>query len=285
MRHPPLGSLVDFEGRVDDAAILREIARRIRDGIDGTPPGQPAPPEAVPAAAEQREAELISRLAHELKNPLSAMVAAAEIMSTQRLGPMENATYLAYAQNIAESGRHALTIIDRTLKNWREPTAADPLEFVQLDLNGIVERTAAVLRPVARDREITIATQLEPRLPHLIADPTSLRQILLNLVINASKYAGAGGEITITTRYVVDGPVILQVNDTGPGMSAAQVAQAREPTTETQSRITPAQGTGLGLRLVHRLAAANGAAFDIESAPGLGTSVTLSFAKDKVVPV
>jgi signal transduction histidine kinase len=268
---------------VDDAAILREIARRIREGIDRTTSDdtEASPPEAPPPADQSPEQERLARLAHELKSPLSAMVAAAEMMAQQRLGPMENPQYLGYANDIATSGRHALTVVDRVLNGLRQPEAPAALDFVLLDLNAIVERTVSVLRPLVRERSQTLRTELQRGLPHLIADATSLRQILLNLLNNAAKYANTGSEITISTSAALDGPITLEVADVGPGMSAAELAAALGKASDRHA----ARGTGLGLPLVRELAAANGATMDVESASGSGTRIRLTFAKDKVVPM
>jgi signal transduction histidine kinase len=268
---------------VDDAAILREIARRIRDGMDRSPSAAAAaaPADAPDSAGEAREHDLIARLAHELKSPLSAMVAAAEVMAEERLGPIANAQYLGYATDIATSGRHALTVVDRVLQDWRQPGKPLALEFVQLDLNRLIERTASVLRPLVRERNQTIRTDLAPGLPHLIVDATSIRQILLNLLNNAAKYADLDSEIVITTSYLLDGPVVLEIADAGPGMSPDEIAYALG---EATAPGTP-RGTGLGLPLVRQLAAANGAAVAIDSRKGSATRIKLKFAKDKVVPV
>jgi len=265
---------------VDDAAILREIARRIREGMDaaGTPAGVSAmlsdPPEV-----RDHDADAIARLAHELRTPLGAMVAAAEIMAGQLLGPLENPQYLEYADNIATSGRHALNLLDRVLSDWKS-TEPQGLEFTQFDLNRLVERTVAVLQPIARGRGQMVETDLEPGLPHIIADTTSVRQILLNLVTNAVKYTSKGGQIRIATVSVLDGPVTLRVMDDGPGMSKALRVAAKEGRSQSE-----AEGTGIGLPLVRQLAAANGATLEFDDAPKGGTSVSLTFAKDKVVPV
>ena len=95
--------------------------------------------------------------------------------------------------------------------------------------------------------------------------------MLLNLLANAIKFARAGDRVTVAVAYDGDGPLTICVADTGPGMTDAPKADST--------------GLGLGLPLTRALAAANGAALAIESAPGRGTRVTISFAKDRVVPV
>jgi two-component system cell cycle sensor histidine kinase PleC len=271
---------------LDDAAILREIARRIRDGIDAGPraPHDTRPPDAPPGGMGDT-ATVLLRLAHELKTPLSAIVAAAEIMSQEQLGPMPNERYLDYSAEIASNGRHALTLVDRILQdggNGEIPQEA-AYDFTQVDLNPLVERTASVLAPLARRRGQHIVTDVESKLPHIVADTTSLRQILLNLLTNAVKYAAPDSDVVVATRSVLDGPVILEVRDAGPGMSADAVSRAlADNPAQTE---TTTKGHGIGLPLVRRLAEANGARMSIASAPGCPTIVAVTFGKDRVVPV
>ena len=179
---------------MDDAAILREIARRIRGGMDAAGAGHAAEGcNTSPATPQAREAAshvgLIEQLAHELRTPLGAMVAAAEVMAEQRLGPIASELYRGYAANIAASGRHALAIVDRMAAEGSASNGQDALDFVELDLNHIADRIAAVLAPLAHKRGQTISLDLASGLPRVIADATSVRQILLNLLSNAVKHA------------------------------------------------------------------------------------------------
>ncbi len=236
-----------------------------------------------------RESNLIAQIAHELKSPLGAIVAAAEMMAEQRLGPMQNEQYRVYAQNIASSGRHALEVLARALEDWRQLAEPAPLSFVELDLNAIVERTVSALQPLARERGQTIAASLEEGLPHLIADATSLRQILINLVMNGVRHAGDGARISVETSSVLDGPVSLRISDTGPGLDQAQIAKLTGEGPERLDSAVALEGLGLkgglGLKIVGRLAAANGASIQADSRRGEGTRITIAFGKDKVVPV
>lgn len=266
---------------MDDAAILREIARRIRDGIDAAT-SAPQDPQVPHGGSVDTPAALL-RLAHELKTPLSAIVAAAEVMRQEQLGPMQNNRYLDYAAEIASNGRHALTLVDRILQNGGAIVDDPTYEFTQVDLNLLVERTVSVLKPSARQRGQHIVVELESKLPHIVADTTSLRQILLNLLTNAVKYAAPDSEVTVATRSVLDGPVVLEVRDVGPGMSAEVLSTAlgREPVPAPPTT----KGHGIGLPLVRRLAEDNGAHVSIASNPGSATVITVTFGKDRVVPV
>lgn len=305
----------------DDAAILKEIARRIREGqsmrapvpadpqdptqavIDDAP-GSPQPSSATPAggpghpvagnlAGEAAEVQSIriARLAHELKTPLSAIVAAAEIMRDERFGPIENARYRSYASDIFDSARHALMVIGNMLGDaaagidFDQASGLPAMVFTEVDLNAVADSCVSSMRPLADAAGLGLSASLADGLPHIIADATAVRQIALNLLTNAVKFSSTGGEIRLVTRYDCDGRVELVVRDTGRGMTAEEIAKAEAPHEGSALARREGGGLGIGLPLVGALARANGAGIAIASELSRGTTVTLSFARDRVVPV
>ena len=304
-----------------DAATLREIARRIRAGKGGTPPRErledpardPAHAQAVilrdetrtqaaersnsgPGEAGQTPIEIsepssalapdvTAKLAHELKTPLSAIAAAAEIMKDERLGAMGNARYRGYAADIHDSARHALSVVDRILGGSAPDAGRGALEFVQLDANALVESSISALLPLADQAGLELSADLDQGLPRIVADAVSLRQILLNLLANALKFTAAGGAVKVVTRCAADGPITIQVRDTGSGMTGAEIARSLSAPARPGRSRGRAGGLGLGLPLVRSLAEANGARLTIESTPGRGTAATITFAKNRMIPV
>lgn len=239
--------------------------------------------------AESEEAAATrARLAHEIRTPLGAIAAAAEVIGDQRLGPVGTARYLGYARDIHASASHALALVERMLGEPKASLspAAEALAFSEVDTAALLETTASQLGPLAERAGLTLALALPPRLPHLVADATSLRQIVLNLVGNALKFTPRGGHVTVAARYDGDGTLTITVSDTGRGMTAHEVADALGGRRAARrGEATGGAGLGLGLRLVQALAATNGAEVVIESAAGRGTSASVVFRSDRVVPV
>ena len=286
-----------------DAAILKEIARRIREGqaMRARPPTEPQPgapdddgnstPRRQPATSIEPQSVRIAKLAHELKTPLSAIVAAAEIMRDQRFGPIENARYLSYASDIFDSARHALLVIGNMLgdattgDNVDQVSSLPAMVFTEVDLNAVAESCVSSMRPLADAAGLSLFSTLGAGLPHVVADATAIRQIVLNLLNNAVKFSAPGGEIRLVTRHDLDGRVELVVRDTGRGMTADEIAKADAPNEVIALARREGGGFGIGLPLVGALARANGAGIAIDSGPARGTAVTVSFAKDRVVPV
>ncbi|HYD16364.1 MAG TPA: HAMP domain-containing sensor histidine kinase [Hyphomicrobium sp.] len=299
----------------DDAAKLKEIARRIREGqqaarqerarleaddattVTSRETAKPEAPPAAEAASHKRDPtaertvsqSLRASLAHELKTPLSAIVAAAEIMKDQRFGPLGTARYVGYATDIHGSAQHVLGVIERMLADSSDLLSKGaPLDFAEIDPGAVLEASVSQLVPLAERAGIALTLELSPRLPHVVADATSLRQIVFNLLTNALKFTERGGKVTVAARYGGDGPLKIAVSDTGPGMTRREVERllggGRGPHQRRHGSAGRA-GLGLGLPLVKTLAAANGAEFLIESAPGQGTSASVVFGKDRVIPV
>jgi len=273
-----------------DAAHPRIVARRIRDGqtspgarhAAGTETvalsGLSAPQPLAPSGVLQ-EPSLKARLAHELRTPVSAIAAAAEIMKEERFGPLGSQRYSGYASDIHASAQHALAVIERMLDEARvsgaEPDSST-LSFTELDAAALIQSSLSQLAPLAEGRGLTLAADLDPRLPHVIADATSLRQIVLNLLTNALKFTERGGRVVVRARSTPDGPLTIEVRNSGSG----------KPDTNSQPAPRPAEeGLGLGLPLARALAAANGARLVIESDPDHGTTAAIVFARDRVVPI
>ena len=284
-----------------DADILKAIARQIREGAlsarrarDAVSGSQPSAsvvaangvtPQAngseTSASHPQRatgpvlDPDHFAKLAHELKTPLTAIVAAAEVMRDERLGEMGNERYLSYAADIHESATHALDVITSLLSQGAKADAAISRP-IALDLNAIVDRTVSSVQALAESRGLALAFDSDDSRPYVVANPTAMRQILLNLLTNAIKFTPSGGDVRVVTGYIDDGRVFLVVRDTGCGMNGkAPAASAAAPSGDVSEPWT--HGNGIGLPLVQRLVREMGADIEIDSAPGKGTVVLISF--------
>src|SRR5215831_10216891 len=217
------------------------------------------------AGAEPLPVALDAWLAHELRTPLSAVIAYAEILKDEHFGPLASARYKSYARDIYESARHGLGVVDSLLRG-------DP--------------TRSLVPPLAERAGLVLLAKFAPDLPRVIADELSLKQMLLNLLANAIKFARVGDHVTIAVARVGAGLDIC-VADTGPGMAAhGALAPWANPGSVPGSAggvRGDGAGLGLGLPLTRALAAANGASLSIESAPGEGTRATIAFGQDRIV--
>ena len=223
-----------------DAETLRKIAKRIRDKPDpgANDPGQwpademPSPPaKAEPAADEQteREPDALAKLAHELRTPLAAIIALAEIMTEQNLGALPNERYRGYMRDIRDSARHALGLVDGLFARGDIEKEHDELFFSEADLNEIARSCVSSLQPLADKAGVTLVSALGENMPRVVADMRSLRQILLNLLSNSIKYAGRGARVTVGTGFELAGRAWVEVQDTGPGIAADVIERVLRP--------------------------------------------------------
>jgi signal transduction histidine kinase len=281
---PAMGRLADFTGAPAEDVLTFWTARgalRLACHIERAGPGRLlvralATPAGMAAASPDATAN--ARLAHELRTPLNAAAAYAEILKDERFGPIANPRYRDYARNIHDSVRHMLGVVDSMLGGNPEGRAGVPeMAFTDLDVAAVVGSCLAVARPLAEVADVKLSGEIGVRLPRLIADEVSLKQILLNLLTNAIKFGRCGDRILVRVTHEIDGPVRIKVIDTGPGIdpAASDLAGGRRRK----------GGLGIGLPLTRALAEANGAALTIDSAPGRGTEVTVAFGKDRVIPV
>jgi signal transduction histidine kinase len=262
----------------EDVATLKKIARAIRTGF------VPAKQDDAPAVDDSRnpdgERETFSKLAHELKTPLSAIVVAAEIMRDQRFGPIANERYRGYTADIHDNARHALAVINRLLAGGTPEPSASQLQAADLNLNALAESAVSALGPLADEAGLKFSAELHGQLPHVVADAMMVKQIVFNLLSNAIKFTPRGGGVRLVTGLGFDRSVFVAVQDTGPGMNADEIAHALDVNSPPNPAPKQAGGLGIGLPLAAALAKANGARIEIDSAPGDGTAAALIFPKD-----
>lgn len=221
----------------------------------------------------------LAHLAHELKTPLSAIAAAAEIMTEGRFGEIGNARYAGYVADIHASARHALELIERMLGRGlkdQRPALAAP-RFERLELDALVASCLSTVKPLAEAKGVRLRSRRAHSKAVVTADGTALKQIVLNLLTNALKFTPAKGTITVSTVGSRQGPTALTVEDTGPGMTATAIADALRAKRTGAPALREGGGLGLGLPLSRALAEAMGATLSIDSAPGKGTRVTVTF--------
>jgi signal transduction histidine kinase len=140
---------------------------------------------------------------------------------------------------------------------------------------------AQLAEPRARASEVRITLRSEGDVPKLRADTRKLKQIVLNLLMNAIKFSHAGGEVEIALRSV-DGAVTIAVVDHGIGMDEAEVETALSRFGQVASTWTRRHdGTGLGLPLAIGLTELHGGALTIRSSKGIGTTVTVTFPRER----
>ena len=234
--------------------------------------------------ASSAKSDFLAKVSHEIRTPLNAIIGFSEVMMEERFGPVGNDRYRQYLKDIHASGGHLISLINDLLDLSKIEAGKLELTFASVSVNDLTQQCVAIMQAQANRERIIIRTSLSPRLPQVVADARSVRQIVLNLLSNSIKFTAAGGQVIVSTATADSGEVMLRVRDTGIGMSEKDIATALEPfrqvATATRAR---SGGTGLGLPLTKALADANRAAFHIKSTPNAGTLVEITFPPARVL--
>jgi PAS domain S-box-containing protein len=232
--------------------------------------------------ASAQKSDFLAKISHEIRTPLSAIIGFAEVMMEERFGPVGNERYREYLRDIHSSGTHVVSLVNDLLDLSKIEAGRMELEFKSVQVNDIVTANVALMQPQAGQARVIVRTSLARKLPPVVADERSLRQIVLNILSNAVKFTDPGGQIIVSTAYTDRGEVTLRVRDTGIGMNEKDLALALEPFRQvaTTRRTT---GTGLGLPLTKALVEANRAQFTISSVKAEGTLVEITFPATRVL--
>ncbi|MGH6771180.1 MAG: ATP-binding protein [Xanthobacteraceae bacterium] len=228
--------------------------------------------------ASSAKSDFLAKVSHEVRTPLNAIIGFSEVMKEERFGPIGNDRYQQYLCDIHAAGEHLISLINDLLDLSKIEAGKLELSFDNLSVNDIILQCVAIMQPQANRERIIIRTSMPPKLPQIVADARSVRQIVLNLLSNSIKFTGAGGQVIVSGALTDLGDVVVRVRDSGIGMSEKDIATAMEPFRQvaTSTRFGSG-GTGLGLSLSKALAEANRAQFSISSRPQAGTLVEVTF--------
>ena len=233
--------------------------------------------------ASRKKTSFLASVSHEMRTPLNAIIGFSEFMKEGRLGPIRNERYAEYIDDIHMSGQHLLSLVNDLLDMSKIEAGEYRVDMSEIDPGDAIAETLRILHPLADKREVTLIDDSQAPGARILADPRSLRQIILNLVSNAVKFTPAGGTVTVSSARDSVGSFKITVEDTGIGMSQADLEAALRPFQQIKSPGSDEFGTGLGLPLAKALSEANRALFEIESTPGQGTRVVITFPAGQVL--
>ena len=218
--------------------------------------------------ASRAKSEFVSRMSHELRTPLNAIIGFADLLEDEPLAE----SHRNYVNLINSSGRHLMELINAVLDHAKIEAGGLSLERIPFDFPAAIESVKSIVDARASTKGLEFVATIAPNLPHfIVGDPTRLRQILINLLVNAVKFTEHG---SVELRIAVEGGrIVFSVRDTGIGMDAAALSRLFQPFSQADESITRKYGgTGLGLLISKELIEAMGGQIEVESAPGIGTA-------------
>jgi len=227
--------------------------------------------------ANRAKSAFLGTMSHELRTPLNAIIGFSDLI--QKMKPTDKAAAKCadYATYIGEAGRHLLEVISDILDISKIESGTFALNTELCSIVEIIGDSVPVVAKRIEDKRQILEVRLQPGMPRLKVDPRRIRQILINLLSNASKFTPERGRILLLARTNRDGGATVAVVDTGVGMSPEQIAIALTPFGQVQSHLSRTEeGTGLGLPIARGLARQHGGDLYLESEPGAGTSAVLT---------
>jgi two-component system cell cycle sensor histidine kinase PleC len=272
---PAYAAQLYFDGRrlarrVDEDARLRfqveDLARELEETRD----------EALRKRFEAETANasktaFLANMSHELRTPLNAILGFSEIIAQECFGPVGSQRYKEYAGDIHSSGAHLLSLINDLLDVAKIEAGKMEIAPHPLDSKRTFDIALKLIGAKARERNQTLAIEIDENCPPLYADERALKQILINLVSNAVKFTPEGGRIAVRAELARCGGFQISVQDNGPGIPREKLDKIFTPFSQVDNRYDrQAGGTGLGLALVRGLSELHGGRAWLESEYGKG---------------
>ena len=227
-------------------------------------------------AANTSKSQFLANMSHELRTPLNAIIGYSDLLIEE--AEELNATDLVPdLDKIRSSGKHLLGLINDVLDLSKIEAGKMEISLETFDVSDVVMAAAAMVRPLVEKNGNTLDIAIQEDIGTMRADLTRVRQILLNLLSNASKFTSGGRVSLAATRGRIDGreEIVFTVRDTGIGMTPAQIKRLFQPFTQADPSTTRKYGgTGLGLSITQRFCQLMNGSIEVESEPGVGSTFT-----------
>jgi len=223
------------------------------------------------AAAKARQ-DFTANVSHELKTPLTAISGYAELLEGEVVGADQQKHFY---QEIRKNADRLLALINDIIKLSELDQKEHEPAFEELELYNVAKECMEELRISAKQRNVTIS--LEGEECHIRGNKDMIKELIENLSQNAIRYNNSGGKVMISVTKK-DGRALLTVKDNGIGIPASEQQRIFERFYRVdKSRSKATGGTGLGLAIVKHIADIHDAKIELDSAPDVGTSVTIMF--------
>ena len=234
--------------------------------------------ESAKAAAEKAnlaKSEFLSSMSHELRTPLNAVLGFAQLMASG-IPPPTAAQKLSLDQ-ILKGGWYLLRLINEILDLAMIESGKVTMSQEAMSLSDVLQDCQAMIEPQAQQRGISMTFPKFENLFYVHADRTRVKQVMINLLSNATKYNRPGGTVVVDCMVSGINRVRVSVKDSGIGLSAEQVGQLFQPFNRLGQETSQEEGTGIGLVVTKQLVELMGGTIGVESIVGVGSVFWVEF--------
>ena len=280
-----------WDGQPAIMSICRDITERkeIELGLKNAHEDLEALAEELKHSARVKS-DFLASMSHELRTPLNAVIGFSQVLQDLDFGPL-NDKQKEYVLDILESGKHLLSLINDILDLSKVEAGKMELQLSPVVVGDLLVGSLVMIKEKAMKHGITLKTDIPEELSHfeMLADERKFKQILFNLLSNASKFTPDGGAITLSARRMAEGAgevIQVSVKDTGIGITPENQGKVFESFYQVLGGLTnKTSGTGLGLPLARSFAKLHGGRMWVENeGEGTGSQFNFTLPVQPVLP-
>jgi signal transduction histidine kinase len=222
------------------------------------------------AEASQHKSQFLANMSHELRTPLNAILGYTELIIDGIYGETPEKAQ-AVLKRVESNGKHLLGLINDVLDLSKIEAGQLKLSLADYSIKDVVYNVVSAVEPLATKKKLDFKVDVRPDMPTAHGDEQKLTQVLLNLAGNAIKFTDAG-EVAIKVT-AANGSYTVAIQDTGPGISAADQAKLFQQFQQADNSITKSKGgTGLGLAISKKIIELHGGSISVQSSVGHGST-------------
>ncbi|MFQ5507861.1 MAG: PAS domain-containing sensor histidine kinase [Leptospirillia bacterium] len=232
------GELLFLEGFITDITRQKE-ADQLRNEKE------------IAEQSDRAKSAFLSRMSHELRTPINAVLGFAQLLKLNL--PEDGGANRGNVDEILKAGEHMMELINDMLDLTRISTGQLPMRVETVPVGPIFDECISMLRPLAENRQVTLAPPACEPEQRVRADQTLLKQVFMNLLSNAVKYNRPGGWVKLECRYAGNGQVTFTISDNGSGIPENRVKKLFQPFERLGAESSTIEGSGLGLSITRQL--------------------------------